>query len=65
VIENSNQVGALRRVQAAAYCNVSSATFYRIGPKPDVSTGRIRLWRQETLDKWLAGDKTPVKRKKS
>jgi len=48
-------VGALRRIQAAAYCNVSPATFYRIGPAPDVSQGRVRLWRQQTLDNWLAG----------
>lgn len=54
-ISNITNLGALRRLQAAEYCNVSPATFYRIGPRPDVARGRIRLWTVATLDKWLTG----------
>jgi excisionase family DNA binding protein len=25
-------------------------------PKPDISTGRIRRWHPDTIDKWTKGD---------
>jgi hypothetical protein len=50
---------ALKRVQAADYLNISPSSLHRIGPKPDVCRGRIRLWTVETLDKWLSGGGKP------
>ena len=50
-----NFQGALKRVQAAEYLNVSPSTLHRIGPPADVARGRIRLWTVATLDKWLTG----------
>ena len=55
---------ALKRVEAASYLNISPSTFHRIGPPADISRGRIRLWKIETLDNWLDKGPDPKKKKK-
>jgi hypothetical protein len=57
------ETGALKRTEAAKFCRVSPSTFARIGPKADVAIGRIRLWKRDTLERWLSGE-TQDKRKK-
>jgi hypothetical protein len=49
------QPAAFKRREAAEYLNISTSTLSRIGPAADIAQGRVRLWRQQTLDGWLAG----------
>ena len=53
--DQAGEIGAFKRLEAAAFCRVSPSTFHRIGPPADVARGRIRLWTRETLEKWLSG----------